>query len=241
MTGGSKRLSRIEFALHHVEFLVDRRQAALRLHENQAVHARRDVMGDARRRAVIHIEPGIQSLEREGVRLPGQRLGIHRPATRPRDRVQVDRMRQLAVIHIGQIELDGVAHADPEHRTGDLPTEGHVAIRSAVGQHTVDLHRFQIHLECHRIAIADWRRHLGRAANDGNRIAGRRSSRSHWRRSLRSLPCSRSLGHRIIRGARDHDLAFHPDLAVSGYGAVIGKRARLTGDEFHRFSLLGFG
>ena len=55
----------VEVALHHVELVIDRRQALRRLDEDQAVHAVGDVHAHRRRGAVIDVQALVQRLERE--------------------------------------------------------------------------------------------------------------------------------------------------------------------------------
>ena len=59
----------VDLALHDVELVVDLGQAALRLDQDQAVHAVGDVLGDHRRGAVVDVETGVQGLEGEAARL----------------------------------------------------------------------------------------------------------------------------------------------------------------------------
>ena len=63
---------RVEVALHHVELLVDGRQAFRRLDEDEAVHAVGHVHADRRGGAVVDVQALVERLERE--------LRLHVPA-----------------------------------------------------------------------------------------------------------------------------------------------------------------
>ena len=73
---------RVELALHHVILAVHRRQAFLRLDQDQAVHAVADMHADGRGRAMINEKPGIERLERELRRVPRRGEG-RAPRRRP--------------------------------------------------------------------------------------------------------------------------------------------------------------
>jgi hypothetical protein len=60
----TERGLRINFALHDVKFVVDRRKARLRLDQDQSIHAVGNMLGDHGCRAVIDIKAGNESLER---------------------------------------------------------------------------------------------------------------------------------------------------------------------------------
>ena len=59
----------VELALHHVVFMIDMRQPARRLDEDQSVHSVRDVLRNHRAAAVVSERPGCCRFERKGLRL----------------------------------------------------------------------------------------------------------------------------------------------------------------------------
>ena len=129
----------IDLALHDIELVVDRRQPALRLDQDQAVHAVGDVLGDHRRRAVIDVEAG------------HQRLAGHRSSRRP-DRPAVaaapppgpvaawkstEWIIALSAEFFRWMSI-GVADPHADERPRHLAVEGPVAERRAFGEPPFD-------------------------------------------------------------------------------------------------------
>ena len=73
----------VDLALHHVELPVHLRQPALRLDQDQAVHAVGDVLGHHRRGAVVDVQAGVERLEGERGLLPRRHLVTVAPPPGP--------------------------------------------------------------------------------------------------------------------------------------------------------------
>ena len=67
------------------------------------------------------------------------------------DRVQVDAVGDARVCGIVQVDLDGVAFADPQHRAWHGAIEGPVLVGHAIGHRAVDFLRRQVDIS-HRPA-----------------------------------------------------------------------------------------
>ena len=103
----------VDFALHDIEFMIDRRQSAFGLHQDQAVHAVGDVLGRHRLGAMIDIEARRQGLEAEAGALAGIDPRDPAPASRPGHGVQIDIVHHLTVGGVGEGQFDPVADAHP--------------------------------------------------------------------------------------------------------------------------------
>ena len=150
----------IEVALHHVELVVDLRQAALRLDDDQAVHAVGDVVGDHRRGAVVDVDARVERLEVEAG-LAGRDCMTLAPPPGPvtacRSMLWVTRVGGVA-----QVDLDRVAFADAEHRAGHGAVEGPVLVGHAVGELSGDFRGRQVELDVGRLGARDRGATLGR-------------------------------------------------------------------------------
>ena len=135
----AERLDGVELALHHVELAVHLRQPALGLDDDQAVHAVGDVVGDARRGAVIDVDAGLQRLEGHGVLRAGLGLGRMGAAARTGRGVEVDGVHHHAVGGVLQRHLHGVADPDAQQRAGNLAVEGPVFVGGPVVELALEL------------------------------------------------------------------------------------------------------
>ncbi|MBV6487868.1 MAG: hypothetical protein GHHEDOFH_01822 [Pseudorhodoplanes sp.] len=169
---GADLLLGVKLALHHVEFVVDLRQAAFRLDQDQPVHAVGDVLGRHRHRAVIDIKARIERGELEAARRAGLRIRRLGAAARSGHGMEVDIVHQRAVFVVFQLHLDGVADAHADERAGDLLVEGPVAVGRPVGELAGHLDGFEIDLHALRAALADRLGQVGRAAHDRDRGIG---------------------------------------------------------------------
>ena len=214
----------IDLALHHIVLAVDRRQAALRLDQDQPVHAVGDVMGDHGRRTVIHEQARGQRLEPETLLLARIGLGGGSAAAGTGGRVEVDRVQHRAAVGVLQVDLDRVADAHAQHRARHLAVEGPVAERRALCEPRLELDRDEVDPHRLRPAIADRRRHLVRLL----RNVGLHHGLRRWLR-------------------RDEEFAFHAGQPVSRHAAIVGivagpaggernARARTASDDVRRAS-----
>ena len=169
------RALRIEIALHDVIFVVDLRQAFLRLDEDHPVHAVADMHGDRRGRAMIDEETRIERLEREHrtVARRGQRR--RRAAARAVDRVQVDVVRILVVGMIVEMKLDLVAFADADEFARHMAAESPECVAHAVGKPPFDFPDLQMHDDLGRMIALDRRRNIWRIGQDRVFLANNRS------------------------------------------------------------------
>src|SRR6266511_2121861 len=102
------------------DFLIDLRQAALRLNDDHAEHAVRDVMQRGRGAAVIHPDPGV--VRREGVGERAARLDLdHLMAHRGLAGVEVDRVGHLGLVR--QVDPNRITEVHADRGTGNLPAE----------------------------------------------------------------------------------------------------------------------
>ena len=124
----------VEISLHDVVLTVDPWESLLWLHQDQPVHAVGDVHPDGGRGAVVHIEPGVQRLERELGGVAGGREGGGRAAARACDGVQVDVVRHLVSLVIVEVKLDLVSLANPDEASRHIPAKRPEQVLDPVGQ-----------------------------------------------------------------------------------------------------------
>ena len=162
----SERFFGVDLALHHVELVIHRGEAAFRLHEDEAVHAVRDMLGDGRDCAVIDVEAGVERLEGDGLLLSGRRARGAGAAARPGRRVEVDVVHHRAVFVVLQVHFDVVADANANERTGDPPVEGPESVSGIAVETRLQLHGLEIDAHLFGPGSLDRRRKVGRIMGD---------------------------------------------------------------------------
>ena len=156
------RALRVDVALHHVIFPVGGRQAVLRLDEDHAIHAVRDVHRHRRGRTVVNEETGVERGERELRRVSWRRERARRAAARAGHGVQIDVVRHARSRVIVEVQLDDVALAHADETAGGIAAECPERVFDAVGKPLGDLAHLEIHDDLRRVTPADGRRNIRR-------------------------------------------------------------------------------
>ena len=145
---------RVEVALHHVVFPVDRSQTSCRLDENQAIHPIGHMLTYRSCRAVIDIEAGIEGLKGELRLMAGRRIAAGRSASGAGHGVKVDVVRKSAVRMIHEMKLHRVALTHANKLSRHLAAKGPEGILDSLGDGEIHLRDLQFHDELCRLACA---------------------------------------------------------------------------------------
>ena len=149
---------RIKVALHHVVFLVHRRQTFLRFHEDETIHAVRHMHAHRCSRAVIDIQTGIQRLERKLRFVPRRSERRSSAAARSGHRVKIDVVRHLRARMIFEVKLHHVALTNADEKSGDLAAKRPKQIVHAIRHALHDFFHFEVHAHLRRVfALNRWR------------------------------------------------------------------------------------
>src|SRR6476661_6920487 len=150
---------RVEVALHHIVFAVDRSQTSGRLNENQAIHPIGHVLTHRRGCAVIDIEPRIQRLERELSLMARRRVTAGGSSSGPSDRMQVDVVWKSTVGMIHEMELDRIAFAHTDKLSGHLTPECPEVVLDSLGDGQIHFRDFKLNDDLGGLTSLDGWRH----------------------------------------------------------------------------------
>src|SRR5215467_1357527 len=201
----------VDFALHHIKLVIDRRQTAFGLDEDEPVHAVGDVFGDHRRGTVVDIKSRHQCFP--GHRFFFSRIDLERRCAPAWSGgcMEIDRMDHGAVGRIFKVDVDGVADTHPDERSRHFAAESPVAKRRAFCEAAFDLDAEQVDANGLRLAFADGWRQVGRLPGDVSLDEGLRR-----------------------RARRDQELTLHARQLMARHAAKVDEVAGFRGAESDR-------
>src|SRR5215813_1895656 len=132
---------RVDLALHYIEFAIHLRQTLRRFDEDETVHSVGDMLGNHWRRAMVDVEAWNQRFPRHRFFPAGLDLERGGTAARAGCGMKIDRMYHRAVVGILQVNVNRVADAYANERTGHLSVEGPVAEGCALRKSSFHLRR----------------------------------------------------------------------------------------------------
>ena len=187
----AERRLRIDFALHDVKFVVDRRKARFGLDQDQPIHAVCNVLGDHGRRAVINVEPGNEGLECH--RFFGPRIDLQRRSASAGTggRVKIHGVDHVAVGGVLEMNVNGIADADANEWAGYLAVKRPVAECGRFREPAFLFNGEEVEPDGLGVSFAERRRQIGRFA--GNVGFDQRLRRSYGRYQKLTLHACQSV------------------------------------------------